>query len=267
MKKYLCLIICILIALSSMNTSFAAENSSINDIELRNLAIAQNKVLSMDEYNIIRNKYKDDVIGLDNALKKYYVTTERDTKLTRLADDGNYIGEVAIREKYVYVHNKDTGENFNIGAVSSGKPKDYTDTFMGFLGFVPKIGVVISVISLIKSVIQIEQATTADSVGFKEQYSYKVTIKTAVYWDGNTWYIAARTEKRKVDGFYVISAYIPEHVAKTRKVGTIRIDTARYFDDEDTLKKIARAFVPGMSNINSQTYINGTHEFPLKEYK
>lgn len=48
MKKYLCLIICISIALSSMNTSFAAENSSINDIELRNLAIAQNKVLSMD---------------------------------------------------------------------------------------------------------------------------------------------------------------------------------------------------------------------------
>jgi hypothetical protein len=269
MKKRLILfILTISMALTSISTSFAAE--SINNNELRKLAISQGKVLSINEYNRMREKYKDDIIGLDNALKRYYITTEQDMKLDRLSKlsrstDGNP-GDVNIRENYMYVLNKDTGNSFNVGEVSSGKPKNCKDIFMGFLGFIPKIGVVVSVISLIKSVIEIQEAPTADNVEFKEQYSYKVTVKTAEYCDGSDWYIAARTEQREVDGFYVVSGYSPKFVAKTIKVGKIRIDTARYFDDEDTLIKIAKSFIPGISYINSQTYINGTHEFPLKKY-
>lgn len=270
MKKFLCLFICVSIVLSSTNITFAKENSSISNNELRDLAIEQNKVLSEEEYNRIRNEYKDNVIGLDNALKKYYITTDK-SPIMKIASEerepGKHIGEVTITEEYLHVFNKETGNNFDVGAVSSGKPIDYTDAVLGFLSFVPKIGVIITIASILKSVVEPEDKLTADKVGFKEQYSSTVTVKKAEKWDGTTWYIGAVTDKRVVDGFYLVSGYAPEFFSTTVNVGVIRIDTAWSFDDDENLLKIARAFTPGFSCPISYTYVNGTHEYPLKEYK
>ncbi len=263
-KKFSLLIVLLFVFVSIFHNIevYASSNSESFEYQrVKRNAILENKVLSVELYNQITEKFErdGDFKAYMKALEKYDINNDN-TQIMEFCSVPE-LGAKRIKTSKYYIHGVSTNNEFKVDDDSNISA---LDLILGFVGLIPNyVGVGCSVGSIVKTILG--SAPTPESVGYKSitirpKYDQVVTNKyVELHLGDNDWEPRAMTQKRVSDGYYVISGYKDDkHFSKTEGYGTIRTDVGKYFNER---KKLLDLVEYGYSPFIKFDYLSGTTSY------
>ncbi len=256
-KKFISLVLSIIMVVSICGIDAIAFNPDKKDKEIeiskiekseynkiKEKAIKGNKAISENEFDKIIKKAKknNDIEGMKNELGKYAVSTEyyypEDTNLFKAS--ANKTGDKRIRIDRYYQYASKTDSTYTV----SDGTKINASVILGFLSFLPSpYGTGFGVVSILQSMTGMSnyEMLSTKNIYERSYYDAVVTTKYAEVYIEDGWDVAAYSQLKQYDGYYLVSGYKngTQHFVKSKSVGTLRMDVGKYYYDNTKLLSYA----------------------------